>query len=70
MMVVSRTEDDCNLNTEGEDIGTVRKLKYLGVMISSDGLCDEEIEQHVGAAAKVVGAMRKEVLERRVTEED
>ena len=34
-------------------------------MISADGRCDEEIEQRVGAAAKVVGAMRKEVLERR-----
>ena len=65
VMMVSRTEEDCNLNIEGEDIETVKKLKYLGVMVSSDGLCDEEIEQHVGAAAKVVGAMRKEVLERR-----
>ena len=65
VMMVSRTEEDCNLNIEGEDIETVKKLKYLGAMISSDGLCDEEIEQRVGAAAKVVGAMRKEVLERR-----
>ena len=65
VMMVSRTEEDCNLNVEGEDIETVKKLKYLGVMVSSDGLCDEEIEQRVGAAAKVVGAMRKEVLERR-----
>ena len=65
VMMVSRTEEDCNLNIEGEDSETVKKLKYLGVMVSSDGLCDEEIEQRVGAAAKVVGAMRKEVLERR-----
>ena len=65
VIMVSRTEEDCNLNIEGEDIETVKKLKYLGAMISSDGLCDEEIEQRVGAAAKVVGAMRKEVLERR-----
>ena len=34
-------------------------------MISANRKCDEEIEQRVGAAAKVVGAMRKEVLERR-----
>ena len=65
VMMVSRTEEDCNLNIEGEDIETVKKLKYLGTMVSSDGLGDEEIEQRVGAAAKVVGAMRKEVLERR-----
>ena len=33
-------------------------------MISADEKCDEEIEQRVGAAAKAVGVMRKEVLER------
>ena len=33
--------------------------------ISGDGGCDDEIEQRIGAAARVVGAMRKEVLERR-----
>ena len=41
------------------------KLKYLGVMISGDGVFDDEIEQRIGAAARVVGAMWKEVLERR-----
>ena len=65
VMVVSRTEEECKLSIEGEDIEDVKKLKYLGAMISADGRCDEEIEQRVGAAAKVVGAMRKEVLERR-----
>ena len=63
--MVSRTEEDCNLNIEGEDIETVKKLKNLGAMISLDWICDEEIEEHVGTTAKVVGAMRKEVLERR-----
>ena len=65
VMAVSRTEEECKLSIEGEDIEDVKKLKYLGAMISADGRCDEEIEQRVGAAAKVVGAMRKEVLERR-----
>ena len=65
VMMVSRTEEECKLSIEGEDIEDVKKLKYLGAMISADGRCDEEIEQRVGAAAKVVGAMRKEVLERR-----
>ena len=65
MMMVSRTVEECKLSIEGEDIEDVKKLKYLGAMISADGMCDEEIEQRVGAAAKVVGAMRKEVLERR-----
>ena len=63
VMMVSRTEE-YKLSIEGEDIEQVKKLKYLGAVISADGKCDEEIEQRVGATAKVVGAMRKEVLER------
>ena len=50
---------------EGEDTEDVKKLKNLGAMINADGMCNEEIEQQVGAAANAVGAMRKEVLERR-----
>ena len=34
-------------------------------MISGDDGCDDEIEHRIGAAARVVGAMRKEVLEKR-----
>ena len=64
VMIVCRTEEECKLSIEGEDIEDVKKLKYLGAMITADGMCDEEIEQRVGAAAKVVCAMRKEVLER------
>ena len=29
------------------------------------GTCEKEIEHRVGASARVIGAMRKEVLERR-----
>ena len=47
---------------EGEE---VERLKYLGVTIGGNGGCDDEIEQRIGAAVRVVGAMRKEVLERR-----
>ena len=65
VMIVSRTEEKFKLSIESEGIEDVKKLKYLGAMISADGMCDEEIEQQVGATAKVVGAMRKEVLERR-----
>ena len=34
-------------------------------MISGDGGCDDEIEQRIGTAARVVGSLRKVVLERR-----
>ena len=62
VMTVSRTEEECKLSIEGEDIEHVKKLKNLGAVISADGKCDEEIEQRVGAGANMVGEMRK-VLE-------
>ena len=56
----------------GEEVEEVEKLKYLGVTISRDGGCDDEIEQRIGAAARVVGAMRKEVYtgEKRTAEDN
>ena len=64
-MMVSRTGKECKISVEGEEVEEVEKLKYLGVTISGAGGCDDETEQRIGAAARVVGAMRKEVWERR-----
>ena len=61
VMMVSRTEAECKLSIEGGDIEQVKKLKYLGAVISADGKCDEEIGQRVGVAVKVVEVIRKEV---------
>ena len=65
VMMVSRTGEGYEISVDGEEVEKVDKLKYPGVMISGDGVCDNEIEQRIGAAARVVGGMRKEVLERR-----
>ena len=40
-------------------------MKYLGALFNEEGPCEEEIENRIGAASKVIGAMRSEVLERR-----
>ena len=62
VMMVSRTctSEGCKISVDREEVEEVNKLKYLGVMISGDGVCDDEIEQRIGAAARVVGAMRKQ----------
>ena len=65
VMVVSRVEEGCSVTIDGEKIEEVQTLKYLGSSISADGSSEEDIEQRIGAATRVVGAMRKEVLERR-----
>ena len=35
----------------------MQSLKYLGSSISADGSSDEDIEQRIGAATRVVGAL-------------
>ena len=65
VMVVSRAEEECSVTMDSEKIEEVQSLKYLGSSISADGSSDEDIEQRIGAATRVIGAMSKEVLERR-----
>ena len=65
VMMVSRKGEECKVCVDGEEIEQVQNMKYLGAILSADGTCEEEIEQRVGAAARVRGAMRKEVLERK-----
>ena len=65
VMMVSRKGEECKVCVDGEGIEQVQNMKYLGAILSADGTCEEEIEQRVGAAARVIGAMRKEVLERK-----
>ena len=43
----------------------MQSLKNLGSSISADGSSDEDIEQRISAATRVIGAMRKKVLEQR-----
>ena len=51
--------------TNGERNKEVQSLKNLWSSIIADGSSDEDIEQQIGAATRVIGAMRKEVLEQR-----
>ena len=51
------------MTIDGQDIAEVAKSKYIEVMLNKSGNCDDEIEQRIGAASKVVGARRKLVLD-------
>ena len=57
VVVVSRVEEGCNVTIDGEKIGEMHSLKYLGSSSSADGSSDENIEQRVGATTRVVGVM-------------
>ena len=50
---------------KGEKVEEVKTMKYLGALFNEEGSCEEEIENRIGAATKLIGAMRSEVLERR-----
>ena len=41
-------------------------MKYLGVMISSDGSMDSEVEQRKGMASKMIGVIGRTLLGRKV----
>ena len=40
----------------------MRIMKYLGTMLEEEGSCEGEIDHRIGAASKVIGALRKEVI--------
>ena len=52
---------------DGEEIEQVQNIKYvpIGAILCADETCEEEIEHRVGAASRMMGATREEVLERR-----
>ena len=64
-MRISKREEGCNVRVNGRDVEEVKQMKYLGVMMNAKGTCKDEIEHRIDAAARVIGAVRTEVLERR-----
>ena len=42
--------------------GGVRTMKYLGAMLEEEGSCEAEVDDRIGAASKVIGDLRKEVV--------
>ena len=45
-----------------EVVEQVDEMKYLGIMISSDGSIEKEVEARIGSAARIVEGMSEAVL--------
>ena len=65
VMVVKRGGGTGNITANGVEIENVKTMKYLGAMLDEEGSCEAEVDHRIGAASKVIGAMRKEIIDRR-----
>ncbi|KAK3535383.1 hypothetical protein QTP70_011279 [Hemibagrus guttatus] len=61
-MVLDRKKVACTLQVEGEVLPQVEEFKYLGVLFTSEGRMDREIDRRIGAAAAVMRSMYRSVV--------
>ncbi|KAK3567045.1 hypothetical protein QTP86_009013 [Hemibagrus guttatus] len=61
-MVLYRKKVACTLQVGGEVLPQVEELKYLGVLFTSEGRMDREIDRRIGAAAAVMRSMYRSVV--------
>ena len=65
VMVVKRGGGTCNITVNGVEIENVKTMKYLGAMLDEEGSCEAEVDHRIGSVSKVIGAMRKEIIDQR-----
>ncbi|KAJ0050334.1 hypothetical protein NL108_017502 [Boleophthalmus pectinirostris] len=56
-MVLSRKKVSCPLQVGGESLHQVEEFKYLGVLFSSEGRTEREIDRWIGAASAVMWSL-------------
>ncbi|KAK3513875.1 hypothetical protein QTP70_032883, partial [Hemibagrus guttatus] len=61
-MVLDREKVACTLQVGGEFLPQVEEFKYLGVLFTSEGRMDREIDRRIGAAAAVMPSMYRSVV--------
>jgi len=65
VMMVARKRGGCEVRIGNQVIEQVEEMKYLGVMISSDGRMEKEVEARIGSATRTIGGMSEAVLRRK-----
>ncbi|KAK3568482.1 hypothetical protein QTP86_008239 [Hemibagrus guttatus] len=61
-MVLDRKKVACTLQVGGKLLPQVEEFKYLGVLFTSEGRMDREIDRRIGAAATVMPSMYRSVV--------
>ena len=68
-MVISKKpiNPKCNLYSKGEQIKQVKKFKYLGFLITSDGKCTSEIKKRIAMSKDAFQKMKPILTNRNIT---
>ena len=53
---------ECSLRVGNEILPQVEEFKYLGVLFTSEGRMEREIDGRIGAASAVLRALRRSVV--------
>ncbi|KAK3522936.1 hypothetical protein QTP86_009714 [Hemibagrus guttatus] len=61
-MVLDQKKVACTLQVGGEVLPQVEEFKYLGVLFTSEGRMDREIDRRIGAAAAIMRSMNRSVV--------
>ena len=61
-MVLSRKRVDCPLQVGGEFLPQVEEFRYLGVLFTSEGRMEREIDRRIGAASAVMRSLYRSVV--------
>ena len=65
VMVLSRKRVECPLQVGGEVLPQVEEFKYLGILVTSEGRMEREIDRRIGAASAVMRALNRSVVVKR-----
>ncbi|KAK3562395.1 hypothetical protein QTP86_033533 [Hemibagrus guttatus] len=61
-LILARKKVACTLQVGGEVLPQVEEFKYLGVLFTSEGRMDREIDRRIGAVAAVMLSMYRSVV--------
>ncbi|XP_055016887.1 AP-5 complex subunit sigma-1 isoform X2 [Boleophthalmus pectinirostris] len=66
-MVLNRKKVACPLRVGGESLPQVEEFKYLGVLFTSEGRMEREIDRWIGAASAVMWSLYRTVVKRELS---
>ncbi|TWW80607.1 R2 Retrovirus-related Pol polyprotein from type I retrotransposable element [Takifugu flavidus] len=65
-MVLNRKKVECLLRVKEEILPQVEEFKYLGVLFTSEGRMEQEVDRRIGAASAVMRTLHQSVVAKRI----